>query len=64
MGGKPGDEGFDEDGMGVTMEELEDFLEADRLPIRANPEFRERLRRRLWDLIQGRVLRAGRDEDG
>ena len=42
-----------------TMDELREFLEADHLDVRADPEFKERLRIKLWDLIQSRFRREG-----
>jgi hypothetical protein len=36
-----------------TTEELEGFLRADQLPDQADPEFKERLREELWDMVQG-----------
>jgi hypothetical protein len=36
-------------------DELREFLEADRLEVRADPFFRERLRRRLWGLLLERL---------
>ncbi len=35
-----------------TTEELQEFLEADQYPIEADPEFKERLRQKLWKLVQ------------
>lgn len=35
-----------------TSEELEEFLSADQLPEQADPEFKERLREELWELVQ------------
>jgi hypothetical protein len=35
-----------------STEELLEFLEADQLPVEADPEFRERLRSELWNLVQ------------
>lgn len=35
-----------------STEELLEFLEADALPVAVDPEFRERLRRELWALVQ------------
>ena len=35
-----------------STEELLEFLEADQLPVEADPEFRERLRSELWALVQ------------
>ena len=34
-----------------TTEELQEFLEADQYPIEADPEFKERLRKKLWKLV-------------
>ena len=36
----------------VTAEELRDFLAADFLEVPENPEFKERLRAKLWELVQ------------
>ncbi len=48
-----------EDGvMEFSLEELREFLEGDRLGARADPEFKERLRRKLWELVQARNLRT------
>jgi hypothetical protein len=40
-----------------STEELLEFLEADQLPVDADPEFRERLRSELWTLVQSLVKR-------
>ncbi len=45
----------------VTMEELQEFLEGDRLDVRADPEFKERLRKNLWEMVR---LKFGRRSDG
>ncbi len=34
-----------------TTEELQEFLEADRYPIEADPLFKEQLREKLWRLL-------------
>ena len=53
-----------EDGaMEFTMEELREFLEADLLDARADPEFKERLRRRLWQMLSERRTGGGVIED-
>jgi hypothetical protein len=45
-----------------TTEELLEFLEADRVPVEADPGFRERLREELWDLLErSRRVDGGRD---
>ncbi len=33
-------------------EEFAEFLEADKLPVDANPEFKEKLRQKLWKLLK------------
>ncbi len=43
-----------------TDDELREFLEADRLGVRADPAFKERLRRRLWEIV---LAREGADPD-
>lgn len=54
-----------EDGaMDFTMEELQEFLEGDRLDVRADPGFKERLRRRLWRMVRARARAAREDESG
>jgi hypothetical protein len=35
-----------------TVEELREFLQADLLDVPVDPRFRERLKRRLWELVQ------------
>jgi hypothetical protein len=37
-----------------TSEELREFLEADTAGDLADPEFKERLRQRLWDMLRRR----------
>ena len=48
-----GDEALD-----FSMEELREFLEADTIGASADPEFKESLRRRLWDIVAGRRPRG------
>lgn len=35
-----------------TTEELQEFLEADLHPVKADAQFKEELRRELWELVQ------------
>ena len=35
-----------------TIEELREFLQADSFDVPVDPAFKERLRRKLWDLLQ------------
>ncbi|MEE8474798.1 MAG: hypothetical protein V3T01_05570 [Myxococcota bacterium] len=47
----------DEAFMDFTMEELREFLEADLIDVRADPEFKERLKRQLWMMVQAQARR-------
>lgn len=58
MGTKLDDEVMDGSVMDFTMDELREFLEADLLDVEVDPEFKERLRKRLWALMSARA--AGR----
>jgi hypothetical protein len=54
----------DEASMDFTMDELREFLEADIRGVQADPAFKERLRRRLWEIVRlGGDERAGGDEE-
>ena len=46
-----------------SLDELREFLEADLIDVRADPDFEERLRRRLWDLVLARSSRNQKRED-
>ena len=51
-------QGMDEEALGdVTIEELREFLEADLVDVPVDPQFKERLRERLWDLVKNRASR-------
>lgn len=50
---------LDELDLDFDPDELRDFLEADVLDVPADPAFKERLRRKLWDLVRERY---GSDE--
>lgn len=54
LGGKPGEDPMIEDSMEVTLEEIEEFLEADRVEAHASPRFKERLREKLWEIVRQR----------
>lgn len=47
--------------MDLSLEELREFLEADLLDVPVDPEFKERLRQRLWALVSARAARRGSD---
>jgi hypothetical protein len=42
--------------MDFTIEELREFLQADLLDVPVDPRFKERLRRRLWELVQDQTM--------
>jgi len=46
-----------------TSEELREFLEADGLAVEADPAFKERLRRKLWEMVKQRTG-PSEDEEG
>ena len=47
-----------EEGLLESMdEELRDFLAADGLDLRADPAFKERLRRELWELVERNAIK-------
>jgi len=52
----------DQAGTEVTMEELREFLEGDLLDVPADPEFKERLRQKLWEIVRARGRSI--DEEG
>ena len=54
VGGKREGAALDDSLMDFTLDELREFLEADLVEVRADPEFKERLRRRLWELVRDR----------
>ena len=54
---------MNKDAMEFTVEELREFLEGDVLDVRADPEFKERLRRMLWDMVRARRTQHGCDEN-
>jgi len=40
-----------------TIEELREFLQGDLLDVPVDPAFKERLRQRLWQLVQEQLRR-------
>jgi len=61
MSGKPEGPSMDDASMDFTMDELREFLEPATGGVRADPKFKERLRRKLWEIVR---LRGGRPEGG
>ena len=62
MGTKQGKDSMPDGSLEVTLEELEEFLDADRRDVRARPEFKERLRDKLWELVRDRGRRWRGDQ--
>jgi len=60
VGGKYEGAALDDSLTDFTLDELREFLEADLVEVRADPEFKERLRRRLWDLVRDRSSLGGK----
>ncbi len=60
MGSHQERKGTDDSSLEVTMEELKEFLEGDLLNVRADPEFKENLRRKLLEMLRARR----KDSDG
>lgn len=64
MGGaKVYDAILDEDLTDVSLDELREFIEADVLDVKADPEFKEELRKKLWELLQARSGPSGLGDD-
>ena len=61
MGTKVDEDVMDGSVMDFTLDELREFLEADLLDVEADPEFKERLRQRLWALISARTQQRSRE---
>ena len=61
MGIKSDEEVMDAAVMEFTLDELREFLEADLLDVPADPEFKERLRQRLWALVSARAAQRKAD---
>ncbi len=57
-----GREAGNEQVVDVSMDELGEFLEADLLDVKADPEFKERLREKLWSLVQSQLRSRSDDE--
>jgi hypothetical protein len=43
----------------LTIEELQEFLQADLLDVPVDPAFKERLKQRLWELVQAQLQAKG-----
>ena len=63
MGAKPEGPSMDDGSMEFTMDELREFLDADARGVRADPDFKERLRRKLWEMVRFRGDRAVGSDD-
>ncbi|MFI5216160.1 MAG: hypothetical protein ACHQ3O_06425 [Candidatus Limnocylindria bacterium] len=64
MSAKPERPSMEDAPMDFTMDELREFLDADVRGVRADPGFKERLRRRLWEMVRFRGDdQVGSDEE-
>jgi hypothetical protein len=61
MSAKPEGPSMNDASMDFTLDELREFLENDARGVRADPDFKERLRRKLWEIVR---LRARHPEEG
>ena len=52
-----------EEDLEVRPEELHEFLTADLSGVSANPEFKERLRAKLWQMLSSRQLKAEKPDN-
>jgi hypothetical protein len=52
-----------DDMMDFTPEELREFLEGDACDVEADPKFKERLRRKLWEMVRLQHGPNSRDRD-
>ena len=50
----------DEGVLDCSLDELREFLEADLVDVQVDLEFKQSLRRKLWDLVQVRNRMRGR----
>ena len=46
-----------------TVEELREFLQGDILDVQVDPAFKERLKRRLWELVKEQARRREDSDD-
>jgi hypothetical protein len=42
----------------IPIDELREFLAADGTEVNADPQFKEELREKLWDLVQSKICDA------
>lgn len=52
---KPMQEANEQMSAEFSDDELQEFLEGDRLDVKADPAFKERLRRKLWEIVRSRL---------
>jgi hypothetical protein len=52
---KPMQETTEETNAEFSDEELQEFLEGDSQDVKADPAFKERLRRKLWEILRNRM---------
>ncbi len=63
-GGAAGEATLGEFFAGAELDDLREFLAADFASVDADPEFKERLRRELWELVLNRIALGRSDPEG
>jgi hypothetical protein len=53
---------MDDGSLEFSMDELREFLEGDPVEVRADPEFKESLRRKLWEMMRTRRQKVDGDD--
>ena len=56
------EQGMEDGSLEFTMDELKEFLEGDPVEVRADPAFKESLRRKLWEMMRARRQTADGEE--
>ena len=58
------DQAMTDDSMAeFEIEELREFLQGDILDVQVDPAFKQRLKRKLWELVKEQARRRGSDDD-
>ncbi len=54
---------MDDTAIEIPTDELREFLDADRRVVHVDPDFKERLRRKLWAIVRSRDGQFGGGDD-
>jgi hypothetical protein len=58
MSAKRRDREFDETSEDIAVDEIQEFIDADRFDVNADPAFKQELREKLWELVQSKSRHA------